>query len=179
MKPAFRLSTLPLRLLVAASVGCSASDVTGPVRDNSPVQTDAVVYQLRRTPGKYEATALATYVNRTGDTVYYARCMPADTGPIFGYLRTGPDSTRSLFTDTAWACVGGVPLGSIRPGDSLTVAVRLGALDQPYMTPPLQPEEIVGRMRIWLALCARSAADSDCESLPMAERQSNAFDVRY
>jgi len=163
-----------------AIVGCAASDVAGPARDDSPVQTDAVVYRLRRKPGMYEATALATYVNRTGGTVYYPRCHFTIEGPKFGYFRTGPDSTRSLFTDTYWGCVGGVPMGIIRPGDSLTVAVRLGALDQPDMTPPLLPEEIVGRMRIWLGLCKSPATESgECEYLPLRERQSNAFDVRY
>ena len=177
---ALRRHARALHLLVVASVGCIASDATGPARDDSPVQTDAVVYRLRRTPGMYEATAVATYVNRTGRTVYYPRCHYSIEGPIFGYRRTGPDSTRSLFSDTSWGCVGGVPLGVIRPGDSLTVAVRLGAFDQPYMTPPLEPEEIVGRMRIWLGLCAGPAnVSGECEYLPMAERQSNAFDVRY
>ncbi|HKP16069.1 MAG TPA: hypothetical protein VJT85_08390 [Gemmatimonadaceae bacterium] len=161
-------------------MACAASDIAGPVRDGSPVQTDAVVYRLRRMPGAYEATALATYVNRTGSPVYFQRCHPSLDGPIFGYFRTGPDSTRSLFTDTAWGCVGGMPPGVILPGDSVTVAVRLGAFDQPSMTPPLRPEEIVGQMRIWLSLCARPSADSgDCKSLPIEERQSNAFEVRY
>ena len=144
------------------------------------MQTDAVVYKLRRIPGAYEANARATYVNRTGSPVYYTRCLPSDSGPMFGYRRTGPDSTRSLFSDTAWGCVGGVPAGVIRPADSVTVHVRLGAFDQPQMTPPLQPDEIVGRMRIWLSLCARNVPNSDdCGALPLVERESNAFDVRY
>src|SRR5215207_11200167 len=106
--------------------------------------------------------------------------MPTDDGPMFGYFRTGPDSARSLFSDTGWACVGGVPHGALAPGESVTVAVRLGALDQRQMTPPLRPEEIVGRMRIWLALCARNGTNTDdCVSLPLTQRQSNAFDVRY
>ena len=182
MTHAFVRCPPPWYLLVAVSLGCAAPSASGPRRDGSPVQTDAVVYQLRRTPGRYEATALATYVNRTGGVVYYVRCVGpgTDDGPIFGYRRTGPDSTRSLFNSSVWGCGDRVPDGVLRPGDSLTVAVRLGALDQPRMTPPLQPEDIIGRMRIWLALCARPAATwTDCESLPMEEVQSNAFEVRY
>jgi hypothetical protein len=145
------------------------------------VQTDATSYRLRRTDGAYEATAVATYVNRTGAPVYYARCgVGSYDGPLFGYRRTGPDSARTLFTDSAWACVGGVPTGELRPGDSVTVRVRLGAFDQPRMTPPLKPEHIVGQMRVELQLCARYARDSDaCDLLPQAARQSNAFDVYY
>ena len=178
----YAFSHLPARsyLVVAASLCCAAPSAPGPARDGAPVQTDAVVYELRRIPGAYEATARATYVNHTGSPVYYTRCLPGDAGPIFGYRRTGPDSTRSLFTDSAWGCVGGVPAGVLRPGDSVTVHVRLGAFDQPQMTPPLQPDEIVGRMRIWLALCTRNVPNSaDCGPLPLVERESNAFDVRY
>ena len=169
-----------LHLFVMAILGCAAPVEPGPARDDSPIQTDAVVYRLRRVGGAYEATARATYVNRTGGPVYYARCHPSYDGPIYGYRRTGPDSTRSLFTDMAWACVGGMPTGVIAPGGRVEVAVRLGALDQSRMSPPLRPEEIVGRMRIWFALCARFAADSqDCTPLPLVQSQSNAFDVRY
>ena len=70
--------------------------------------------------------------------------------------------------------------GEVRPGDSVTVRVRLGAFDQPRMTPPLAPEDIVGQMRVELRLCAQYRRDSDaCAPLPQAARQSNAFDVRY
>ena len=180
MKHAFgRLPLLP-HLLVAASLGCATPSAPGPARDDSPVQTDAVVYRLRRVPGAYEATARATYVNRTGSTVYYMRCLPSDKGPMYGYHRTGPDSARSLFSNIAWACVGGVPPGALRAGDSVSVHVRLGAFDQPQMSPPLRPEEIVGQMRIWLDLCGRNGTGSaDCVPLPLAQKQSNAFDVRY
>jgi hypothetical protein len=180
MKPALGRLPFLLHLSAAASLACATASAQGPTRDTSPVQTDAVVYRLRRVGGAYEATARATYVNRTGSVVYYSRCLPTDDGPMYGYRRTGPDSARSLFTDTSWGCVGGVPPGALRPGDSVTVAVRVGALDQRQMAPPLRPEEIVVRMRIWLSLCARNAANSnDCLPLPLAQRESNAFDVRY
>ena len=177
-----RLTAVVVPALLA--LGCrevAEPEPSAPPRDGSPVQTDSVVYHLRRVAGAYEATAVATYVNRTGAPVYYARCgVGGYDGPLFGYRRTGPDSARSLFTDTAWGCVGGVPVGEIRPGDSVTVRVRLGALDQPNMTPPLRPEEIVGLMRVELELCGRYTRDSDsCDRVPQGARQSNAFDVRY
>ena len=166
--------------LIVASLACSVPSEPGPTRDDSPIQTDAVVYRLRRVEGAYEATARATYVNRTDGPVHYSRCHPSYDGPIYGYRRTGPDSTRSLFTDMTWACVGGVPPGVIAPGERIEIAVRLGALDQSQMYPPLRPEEIVGRMRIWLSLCKPSTTEStDCTALSLEQRQSNAFDVRY
>jgi hypothetical protein len=170
-------------LAVACAAACHQSPDAGPVgpaRDASPVRTDATVYRLVRTRSGYDATAVATYVNRSDAPVYYPRCGPGIAGPMFGYRRTGADSTRELFTDTAWACVGGMPTGVIPPGDSVVVRVRLGAYDQPDMNPPLRPEDIVGTMRVELELCARPTSSSeDCERAPQAARQSNAFVVRY
>lgn len=177
-----RAAVLAVPVLIA--LGCRAvAEPDGPPqpRDASPVQTDSTVYHLRPVRGAYHATAVATYVNRTGAKVYYARCgVGSHDGPMFGYRRTGPDSARALFTDSAWGCVGGVPTGEIAPGDSVTVHVRLGALHQPNMTPPLRREDIVGQMRVTLELCARFARDSDdCDLVAASARQSNAFDVRF
>jgi hypothetical protein len=77
--------------------------------------------------------------------------------------------------------VGGVPTKELRPGDSVTVQLRLGAYDQPTVSPPVQPEDLVGLMRIQFSLCTRSVNSDDCAlaPLPQALKQSNAFDVRY
>ena len=168
-----------LQIVLIAGAGCATGSGPGPARDDSPVQTDAVVYRLRHRPGIYEATAHATYVNRTGRPVYYPRCHLQDDGPTFGYRRTGPDSARALFTDTYWACVDGLQPVVLQPGDRVAFDVRLGSFEQRQMTPPLRLDDIVGRMRIWLRLCARATDTAPCELLPMAERQSNAFDVRW
>ena len=162
-------------------LACSATDALGPTRDNSPVQTDATVYYLRRATNAWTATAKATYVNRGTTPVFYARCGVGDyAGPLFGLRRTGPDSTRTFWSDIAWACVGGVPTGEIRAGDSLTIEVRLGAYDQPTMSPPLRPEDFTGLLRVVLQLCGAVSADSDrCQALPHGLRESNAFVVRF
>ena len=97
-----------------------------------------------------------------------------------GVGRTGPDSSRAFFVDYAWACVGGVPRGTIAPGESIAVRVPFGSVDQPSMQPPLRAEELVGLFRIYLTFCANYSTDSDnCELLPIAERRSNAFLVYY
>ena len=138
------------------------------------------MYHLRRESFAYRAYARITLRNRTAAPIHFARCMPGDTLPMFGLRRTGPDSTRSFFVDWAWACVGGVPTGELRPGDSLEVRVPLGSYDQPQMSPPLRPEELIGLLRAQFSLCRARVADSDyCDPVPQAEAQSNAFEVRY
>ena len=180
--------SLSLVLFWAASLtGCTSRPApdaplnqTKPPWDSSPVQTDSLVYHLRRNPGEYSAYVTAVYRNVTGAPVYFERCGNNSVGPMFGARRTGPDSTRRFFTDWAWACVGGVPTGTLNPNDSVVVRVRFGSVDQPTMQPPLQAGDLVGDFRIELSLCARPEMDSDrCAFSLQALRSSNAFTVRY
>jgi hypothetical protein len=175
-----------LRLLAAAAVvalaACddAADPMAVPDRDASPVQTDSLAYTLARGPSAYRAVVTATYRNGGSAPVYFKRCMPNDPLPTVSVRRTGADSARTLFVDWAWACVGGVPTGTLAPGQSVTVRVPVGSVDQPQMQPPLRPEQLVGRLRVELDLCARFTAESDfCEPLPQPQRSSNAFLVRY
>ena len=175
---------LPFALAVCV-LSCrdvTAADAAGPARDASPAQTDSTVYHLHRTTNAYAAFATVTYVNRSATSVYYAPCgVGTYEGPLYGVRRTGPDSTRRLQTDIAWGCGGRVPTKELRPGDSVTVRVRLGAYDQPTQTPPVQREDLVGLMRVQFSLCARSGNSDDCALAPLPQtlEQSNAFDVRY
>jgi hypothetical protein len=170
-------------MIAACSAGQTTVGLSGgakPPWDSSPLQTDSLVYHLRRSPSEYSAYVTAVYRNMGIRPVYFARCNGTSTGPMFGLRRTGPDSTRRFFTDWAWACVGGVPTGTIQPGDSVVVRVRVGSVDQPAMQPPLQPGDLIGDLRIDLALCVRPSSDSDfCSAPPQNQRSSNAFNVRY
>ena len=140
----------------------------------------AAVYTLTRESGAWRAYALAAYRNTADVPVSFARCMPSDTLPLFSLRRTGADSSRELFVDWAWACVGGASSGVLAPGADIAVRVPLGTVDQPRMRPPLQLEWLVGRMRIELLLCEQPVTDSDdCVPLPQGRRQSNAFEVRF
>ena len=165
------------RFALIGGVMCAGCEsVTAPPRDDSPTQTDRTVYVLQRYNNASLSSAIATYVNRTGHSVYYQRCTIEDPNPMYGLRRTGPDSSRSLVTDLAWGCVGGVPTGVIASAESVTIRIRLGSLDEPNM----KPEDITGTMRVVLELCGDYRANSDpCVQLPLAERQSNAFVVRY
>ena len=174
---------------LAATVGCRGADTPPAARpdpalvaewDAWPARTDSLIYHLRRGPGEFSADAAVTLRNRTRGPIHYARCMPGEPGPMYGLMRTGPDSGATLFVDWEWACVGGVPNGELMPGDSLVVHVRLGSSDQPQMSPPLRPEHRIGLLRVRFQLCRTRNADSDfCDPVPQAQSQSNAFVVRY
>ena len=175
--------------LVAAALACGGTDVGPeagpedfalPPGAASPIVTDASAYTLTKVPGGYDAFAEAVYTNRAGRTVYYQRCLGDSEGPIYWLRRTGPDSTAPSFAGSAWACVGGVPTGRVRPGEALRARVWLGSTDSPNARPPISPAERVGRFRIEFALCTGPEADSDdCEPLPAPARESNAFEVRF
>lgn len=176
-----------LGALLLAALACAeptetvVPDPDLPTRDQSPMQTDQLTYQLVRGESEFRTIVRAKYVNTTGAPVYYARCLSNSTGPMFHRARTGPDSTRRFFTDSdTWACVGGVPTGVIAPGDSVEVTVPFGSFDQPRMQPPLEPEDMVGLFRVYLSLCETFEADSDdCRPSPAAQRRSNAFLIHY
>lgn len=162
----------------AATTGAWATDT--PQRDSSPIQTDSLVYHLRELPDRYDAYAIAVYTNRTSDSVYFARCTSDATEPITRLRRTGPDTTIGILGGIDWACVGGVPTGTVPPGGTLETRVWLGSSKSPHAVPPDRPEERVGRFRIEFRLCARFAADSDeCDVLPREARQSNEFNVVF
>ena len=148
-----------------------------PVRDASPVQTDSLVYRLVRLPSEYRTYVTATYRNTSGGPVFFDRCGPESVAPMFGVGRTGPDSARPYMQDIAWACVGGVPMGTIANGESVTVRVPVGSLDQPRANPPMQPEDLIGLLRVYFRLCKVNV--ENCPQLPLEQRQSNAFLVTY
>lgn len=181
MRPVF----VVLALGIANTVGCGRTDLGSDDFNLAPgalppVVTDAELYTLAKVPGGYDAVAQAVYTNTTGRLVYYRRCTSELSGPMYGVRRTGADSAAQAWVGGAWACVGGVPTGTLRPGESLRAAVWLGSTDSPNARPPIRPEERVGRFRIDFQLCTSFENDSDnCTLLPQAARQSNAFELRF
>jgi hypothetical protein len=174
-----------LALFSVACLGCSATDVEphdfglAPGAP-PPILTDATRYTLAKVDGGYDAQAHAVYTNATGRTVYYRRCGGDYSGPIYDVRRTGPDSAAQSFVGAVWACVGGVPTGRVPPGGTLSADVWLGSTDSPHARPPIAADERVGQFRIVFALCTAYARDSDdCDPLPAAARESNAFEVTF
>ncbi len=166
---------------VVASGSCHVSKREGPdtivaaqSRDASRVQTDSAVYTLKREFSSWRAYPVAIYRNTTSAPVYFAPCRG------WWVRRTGADSTRRLDSNIAWACGGGRPTDSIAPGEAMIVRVVLSSNDSPHRQPPLQLEWLIGWMRVELRLCREYEAESDdCDLLPQAERESNAFLVRF
>lgn len=146
--------------------------------DDSPVQTDALTYRLVRQAGHYEARAVARYTNRTGAAVHYARCRRDSTGPIFWIVRAEPDQDPGHFVGSPWACVGGVPTGTLAPGATLEVEVWLGSTESPAANPPITMADRTGLFRILLELCTSPQKESDdCVPVPDAQRRSNPFRI--
>jgi hypothetical protein len=168
-----------LSIAIAATACDEQHEVVAPTAHVSPaVTTDSAAYTLRKVAGGYDAVAHAVYVNRTGGPVYYARCDPRSTGPMYGLRRVVPDTGFS-FVGGAWACVGGVPTGMLSAGDSITVDVWLGSTDSPAAQPPITMGQRIGRFKILLELCDRPLADSDdCKLVGEDARSSNEFDLK-
>lgn len=181
---------LGLAVTCAGTVaGCEDDLAPVVARDGSPVQTDSLAYTFKRElvelhpdewRGAWRAYVLATYRNSGAATAYFRRCTWQDSTPVFYFRRTGADSLRELFSDHGWLCTGGVPTGSIPRGEAVSVQVVLGSVDQLQMQPPYQLGWLVGVLRVEFELCRSYASRSeDCELLPQAERQSNAFEVHF
>ncbi len=163
--------------IVASMSGCLGR--TDPEWDDSPMQTDSLVYHLRKTEWGYDAWARATYTNKTNSPVYFERCMPGDEGPVYG-LRRVTDQRTPMMMGIFWACVGGVPAGVIEPGESVVLRVWLGSADSPNADPPIRPEERIGIFRIFLLLFDRPTTNDEREDqLPEGDRRSNVFEVTF
>jgi hypothetical protein len=148
------------------------------MRDNSPVETDSLIYTLRYRPNIYEAEAVARYVNRTGKPVYFARCTPEHQTPRYSLVPVEPRQRHPVL-GLASACIGGVPTGVVAPGDSLLVRVWLGSMQSPYANPPITMADRTGCFRILLRLYRSPSEGSDfAEPLPEEQRRSNGFCVR-
>lgn len=144
-----------------------------------PVRTDARVYYLTEFPDRFDAYAVATYTNRTQNTVYFKRCRRDSDGPMYEIQRVD-GKTADALVKAVWACVGGVPTGTIRPGGSLSARVFLGSAKSPNADPPDRRENRVGTFRILFQLCRSYSEDSDyCAALDDESRRSDPFEIKF
>jgi hypothetical protein len=155
-----------------------------------PIATDATVYTLEpsaQRPGAYVASAHATYTNRSGRNVYIAGCGGLNDPPVPStrIRRTGPDSAAPTMVGTPYAieaCGQVARLAVVPPGGTVVADVWLGSTDvddQPPIT-DLTPEQRIGQYRIEFMLCTGQISSSeDCDPLPQAAQESNAFEVRF
>jgi hypothetical protein len=151
-----------------------------PTRDASPIQTESLLYVLRHTPGQYEAWAQVNYTNLGATPVYLQQCT-RNAFPIYGIQRAPPD-TGAVFLGPIWGCGGGVPPIVIAPGAARRDSVHLVSTEAPLAQPPIGPHERVGLFRVVYYAYSRDWGTSDpndADLLPIAQRQSNVFRVRY
>lgn len=174
MKVCRGASWLLLGSVVVIGAACAEEpEAFSPSYDGSPIETDALEYQLTYWPdddfGLYDAEAIATYVNLSDAPVYFERCYPEDAVPIHGLVRAPPDDGRSV-VGWAWGCVGGVAPGVLESGESLVVPVWLGSTESPDAEPPITMEMRTGLFRIEFRLISSEGAP-----LPDEQRRSNTF----
>ncbi len=71
-------------------------------------------------------------------------------------------------------------MGVLPPESTLSVRIDLGSLDSPNAVPPVTMAMRTGVFRVVLELCESPELESNvCRRLPVEQRQSNTFEVRY
>lgn len=163
-----------LAILGLALSGCGWGVLApAPERDNSPLQTESLVYNLRGYFGAYEADATVVYVNRTASPVFYAPCTGGSPLPDLDIVRAGNDTTPHVI-GAGCAGVGLMATRSVAPGDSLVFSVFLGSGQRPVV----DMTHRTGLFRILMHLCTQYDVESDnCILLPVEQRRSNVFRV--
>ena len=86
------------------------SGVAGLAQVRSPFRLDRSEYSATCIRGKsntcsYAFTLVATYENRTPDTLYVSRCYPTDPTPMYD-IEVADDTTEDAAYAPMWACVG-------------------------------------------------------------------------
>jgi hypothetical protein len=170
---------MPIAALVVA---CDASRPTQPVpipaRDDAPVQSDALDYELRYGSGpRYAGRAVVTYRNNGPVTVYLDRLSGSTGPPLFELIPAWPGSfgigVSQIFIGTASTAI------SIAPGVTRvdTLALELQDIDQSSAGPRFVGVSGVLRVRLKAYTRINDFGEAD-HSLPPTELLSNPFRVR-
>lgn len=166
-----RVSVLGLAMLV----GACASPLEAPESDEGlPIQTDRLVYELRRTDRELLGEISFAFTNRTGKTVYVVNCNGV-----------APPSLEKLVDGEwvpAWSAVVPACLSApivIEPGKTYTSTLEVYAgLPGMRIAPIFEVAEIEGTYRlVWHPLV--HDYDSDRPGfgveVPLEQRTSNPF----
>ena len=130
-------------IFLAAFAAALACDRSGPFdvppvppRDDSPLQTDRLLYTLTGNDSSgWSTEVVVRYVNHGSEIVYLPGCQPGlPISPQYGFSRAAPDTGRVIFS-IVWACVGGVPALPIPPGASRTDTLLFLSLVSPAARP--------------------------------------------
>lgn len=162
-------------LLSTLACGDGVPDVFGgPTLRGPYAHTDSLAYQTVMTTAGVAESIRVTYTNHWQTPVYFARCFPGDTAPMYDVVRAGPDSLVPLDLGSVWSCVGGASTGTLDPEDSVTLTIDLSAHQPAGDTLPVA--HWTGSMQVLLALCWRYRSHSEqCEPLDRETMGSNVF----
>ena len=167
------LATVLAVLLTACGDGLPDA-LSGPYVRPPHGHTDSATYQTVMTSAGVAESIRVTYTNHQETPVYFARCHPGDTAPMYDVVRAGPDSLVPLDFASVWSCVGGASTGTLAPEDSVTLTIDLSAHQPSGDTLPV--EHWTGSMQSLFTLCWRYRSDSEqCESLDQESMESNVF----
>lgn len=152
------------------------SDQPPPLTGDVLITTDRDVYQVRRTPDAIELDILATFTNRTADTVYLHPCG-----------RSQPSYLLEKWVSTEWQPAFSPPCPAllmldpprVAPGASRTDTARVRASLRPNTSPRFDMEPAAGTYRLVYAQAYGSwrANQGPGELLPLAMRTSRSFRI--
>jgi hypothetical protein len=168
------------RFVALALILVSCGDSGWPDVVNDPglvgpqVHTDSTQYQMTAVTGGISESVRVVYTNVLQRPVYFERCFPGDSRPMYDVVRAGPDSLTPLELRYVWGCVGGAPTGAVMPGATVSFDLDLTTFDDPHT--PVSITERSGSMQIVLRLCSGHRPESgDCDLLDRSYRESNLF----
>lgn len=145
-----------------------------PPRDQSPLQTDRLVYTLVRQGRVYQTWAIVTYHNQRSTSVYFPQGCRIGGGE-YHIARLEGDTVPAELGIT-FACVGGIPPLEVPSGAVRQDSVWLGGIQQTYQE---DLRTFTGLFRVRYPIYSRVHDGEAVDLLPIAERRSNVFLVQY
>ena len=107
-------------IIALGCIACGSSDSTGVLTDVE-VTTDATSYVAQQIPGsapytRYSFRVIVRTTNRSLRSIDLSRGSSSSRSPTFGVVLHSDSASAYSAFDPVWACGGGVPPLTIRPG---------------------------------------------------------------
>lgn len=143
---------------------------------SAPIRTDRARYELQTSAdgATREFVVVATYVNRGADTVYVRPC--GTSIPAWELEQRDGGTWRSALSP-ACTMIAAPPL-AVAPGAERTDSLRIAGAARPGVAPEFAVDSLPGTYRlVYPIFHAREGDFGVRDSLPLAERVSNTFEV--
>lgn len=134
---------------------------------------DRASYTLHPIAGGYQLTMTGSFTNTFDHPVFLEICSPGDRTPTFDIRRA--DTGASLLTELSlvWTCVGVSESPILWPGRTVKVPIDFAGIIQWGS----DMDDVVGKFRLALNLCANDPSEAPCEKLPFDSRSSAPFTI--